>query len=275
LTDWNFDPYLPQHGEGSGARERNPRMARRLIVLIMVIVFTIGAWSVVRVASSKVSQTQSYLAGYQWCCDTHDVSGQWSVPLPTNNPAGRHGLRNESIWVGVQGPTGQFFLQAGTIDETIGTLDEFAAFWSDPEVGFHPQYLGSVSGGDRVSVRLHKVGPAWEVTLVDFTHDQHFSKDVVRLPSADDDIAQWFEEDPIDVLGHGRQIEAPFAYTTDPSFSALLVNGQLLTDDTSLSAQTFISSRHTLVYPSAFRRGSFTVLQCPERNGACAKGAGH
>ena len=274
MTDWNFDPYLPQHDWGGGARRRDPRIGRRLIVLVLVIVLTIGAWSVVRVASSQSTPSQSYLAGYQWCCNAHDVSGQWIVPVPTHVRAASHGVRNESIWIGVQGPTGQFFLQAGTIDETIGSFDEFEAFWSDPEVGFHPQYLGNVFAGDHVSVRLHKVGSTWVVTFLDVTSSLHFDKDVVRLPSPADDIAQWFEEDPIDVVGHGRQVEAPFAYTNDPTFSQLLVNGQLLTGNSSMSAQTFISSRHTLVYPTPFRDGSFTLLQCPERNGTCNGGSG-
>ncbi len=244
-------------------------MARRLIVLVMVIVLTLGAWSVVRVASSQPTTSQSYLAGYQWCCNAHDVSGRWTVPLQTHTPKGQRGLRNESIWVGVQGPTGQFFLQAGTITETYGYATQYEGFWSDPEVGFHPQYLGNVSGEDVVSVRLHKVGANWVVTLVDLTHQQRFTKVISHLPSPAGDIAQWFEEDPIDVVGHGRQVEAPFAYTTDPTFYGLFVNGQQLTDNNSMSAQTFISSRHTLVYPTPFRDGTFTLLQCPEHRGQC------
>ena len=181
-----------------------------------------------------------------------DVRADWQVPQITDGSSDAHA----STWIGVQDPEGDF-IQIGTTEDESSGIRRYTAFWSDPVVGFHPQFILAVRPGDEVSARLAKDPEGWTGTIQDRT-----TGSTVRVPSsvhyaraAAMQRSEWVQEDP---ATQGGTVDLPYPLMTPVTFSALEVDGKVpdLTHD---EGTALASPNGEVLVPSAVRDDSFTM----------------
>ncbi|MGC8487583.1 MAG: G1 family glutamic endopeptidase [Clostridia bacterium] len=199
------------------------------------------------------------------------VSASWTVPQLQASPANSVA----ASWVGlggVIGPTTQGLLQAGTIEEYVGTTPEYMAFVED-----YPNpviYLSKVSAkdaivpGDTVTVTVAYANGAGSVTVSDTTQNWTSVTPISgsSFPQPNNQSAEWIMEDP--ECGHSLCTFAnvsPTAFTSvmdtasvyptsRTPLETMLVKGR--TDEVSISPTTIGSATS-----STGNYNSFTITQ--------------
>jgi hypothetical protein len=194
--------------------------------------------------------------GYSWWDGPVDrVSAWWAVPaISSASPAG-----HASTWVGAQNPAGGYpFIQLGVTEDTSGPGGaQYHAFWSDTSVGFHPQYLGAVEAGDRLSVAMARVGRGWRLTVRDATRRRTMSRVVPYGKGAAFAQAEWLQEDPTAATAVATDL--PYPRMGQEHFHGVRVNGQVPRLDLG-NGQALIATGGTVLVPTAFRHDSFAMV---------------
>jgi hypothetical protein len=192
--------------------------------------------------------------GYHVLGPVTELSAEWSVPQITGGPSVAHA----ATWIGVQDPHGGFFQIGTTEDEWFGA-PIYSGFWSDPDVGFHAQFMLSVTPGDEISVRLTEGTNGWSGTVEDATSDKTASVPAFVHYGAGSamQFSEWVQEDPGLADGAGDE---PYPETTQVTFTDLQVNDEApamtLNDATALD-----SPNGVVLVPSAVQSDSFSMEQ--------------
>jgi len=190
-----------------------------------------------------------------------DISAEWTVPqILIYGSAHNEGA---STWIAVADEAGDF-LQIGTIENELPAASLFgsyyyAAFWSDPSVGFVPQVLPlSVVPGNLISVRLSQNKSGWSLSIDDLTSGTSSAASVSIYPRGVDlQEALWIQEDPAN-NSVSPPIDVLYPDTTPVSFSNLEVNHSppnLSYDD----AQALGSPNGIVLLPGPIESDGFTL----------------
>jgi hypothetical protein len=155
-------------------------------------------------------------AGYAERRPTTSVSASWVVPRASSTVAVANA--SDSTWVSVQNVDGAF-IQVGTVWLPIdfARVNQYEAFWSSTQLGFHPKRLISVFPGDRVTASISQAPDGWEVAIHDLTTNA--KSDFVTRYSANDlmDDATWSQEDPV-TIRQGVFFNDPYPQLTPVNF---------------------------------------------------------
>ncbi|HEV3212198.1 MAG TPA: G1 family glutamic endopeptidase [Acidimicrobiales bacterium] len=259
LTEWGGleDPMVdlwhttPEPGAPRGWLRTHPGVfAYGVVAVVTCVVLSTVAIAVNDPPSSHAAVPPNQ-AGYLWCCNVHDVSAAWDVPLLVH-PA-REGA--EAVWIGAQTQDGTFFLQVGTNEYVSRHSSQYQAFWSDGPLNGAPQGMGALEPGDEVQARLAHGHRGWNVTFSDatqgWTHRVHVAYDV----SAVDALAEWIEEDPVAVDPHGSTLFR-MAATKGTLVSDLRVNGEPPLPS-AIQPESFVDAAGTRFSPTALVDNAF------------------
>lgn len=203
--------------------------------------------------------------GYHASGSVTDLSADWLVPQITRELTDAHA----STWIGAQDPEGDFIQIGTTEDESFG-MTRYSAFWSDPVVGFHPQFILSVSSGDEMSAHLAKVTDGWSGTIEDMTTGQtsrvppstHYAEGSAMQRS------EWVQEDP---ATQGGTVDEPYPNMTQVTFTALEVDDKAPTP-TFNDATALASPNGVVLVPSVVRNDSFGLEQGTAPQGQYLRG---
>lgn len=201
---------LPQPGTDPPARHRRLWAARVVIAVLIAIGAADGVALALggspgspkpvsaipnapKPASAVPNAPITGFGGYHVLGPVTEVSADWLVPQITGGPSVAHA----ATWIGVQDPEGDFFQIGITEDNWFGT-PSYSGFWSDPDVGFHAQFMLSVAPGDQISVRLTQGTNGWSGTLEDATSGQTTSVPASVHYGAGSamQFSEWVQEDP-------------------------------------------------------------------------------
>jgi hypothetical protein len=193
--------------------------------------------------------------GYVWLGDVSEVGANWSVPIVDATSK----QSDASTWIGVQPEAGGApFIQVGTLEEAERPgHDHYNAFWSDSQVGFHPQLLGPVFPGDVVSAQMVQVDSGWQLTLRDL--GAHRTYDITVPYGADQKLtqAEWTQEDPSPSLV--TPVDLPYPKMSNVSFDDVQVNNT--TPSLNLRyGQILMASGGTILVPGPFQNDEFSLL---------------
>lgn len=225
------------------------------LTLLLVLILTLGIIGL----PAPASPTQSVFpgtgfGGYRWSSgQVTQVSAQWRVPrILSTSPPG-----DASTWIGAQNQTGPPFIQLGTTENGIDLpTPRYAAFWSDPDVDFHPQYFGTVEPGDLVSAELVRSTAGWKLTFRDITQTTTKSKTIRYGVDGSYDQSEWFQEDPSPSNVTAKDL--PYPETSPVQFEDLRVDGRTpalhLAD-----GQVMLANGGISLAPSAEDNGSFSL----------------
>jgi hypothetical protein len=198
--------------------------------------------------------------GYHLSGSVTDLSAGWLVPRITGGPSDAHA----STWIGVQDSKSDF-IQIGTIEDDWAGMRRYSAFWSDPDVGFHPQSILSVSPGDEVSARLSEGSGGWSGRIEDVTKGRtstvpasiHYAKGSAMQ------LSEWVQEDP-SILG--GTVDESYPTTTQVTFTDLRVDNKAPAL-TPKDATALASPNGVVLVPSVVQGDGFSFEQGTQTQG--------
>jgi hypothetical protein len=209
-----------EHGSTRAWLRAHPgTLAYGVVALVLCVVLSAVAIAITRPTVSHAAVPPNQ-AGYLWCCNVHDVSASWDVPLLVH-PASEGA---EAVWIGAQTQDGSFFLQVGTNEYVTQSSSLYQAFWSDGPLNGLPQDMGTLAPGDEVRAKLVHGHRGWTVTFTDATLGWTHTVHVPYNPTSANALAEWIEEDPVAIDPHGSRLFR-MAATRGTVVSDLLVNG--------------------------------------------------
>jgi len=125
--------------------------------------------------------------------DFTGVSGQWTVPTVTATASDQY----SSSWIGVDGSTNQWLLQAGTEQDSLDGSTEYYAWYEviTPGNSAPEQLIGLVSPGDHMVASISEQSAGnWTVSIADATSAQSTVEPVAY--GGPGSSAEWIEEAP-------------------------------------------------------------------------------
>jgi hypothetical protein len=235
---------------------RHPRVSRYAVAAVLL-----GGLSVAVASSTgnwvpSTSGLPPNQAGYLWCCGATEVAATWEVPqlMPASVQSA------EGVWIGLQTPSGKFFLQVGTQDNWTDASPVYEGFWSSGPLKGTPESLGTVHPGDVVSAELAlSAYSRWEITFADLTEHWTHTHAVSLSANYARALAEWIEEDPAEVVPYEKAQLFVMAKTGGTRMSGLRVNGNVpgLFD---LQPETFVDGSNTTFSPSRIANDSFRFV---------------
>lgn len=211
-----------------------------------------GGWTTDHPVASTPLVPITGFGGYDVFGAVGEVSADWVVPRIVGGPVSSYA----STWIGVQARDGRF-LQIGTTEDRWGGSTDYQAFWSDPDVGFEPQFLLVLRPGDEVSAQLTEGPDGWLGTLRDDTTGR-----LAAVPAgvhygvgSDMNLAEWVQEDP--EAGPGAPTDEPYPAMGRVTFTSLQVDGHQ-PDLTGDEATALASPNGVTLIPTPPRQDSFT-----------------
>jgi len=194
----------------------------------------------------------SGFGGYFARGSVDDLGAHWRVPMITGVSDDAHA----STWIGVQDHEGDF-LQIGTTEDESSGRTAYSAFWSDPVVGFHPQFILTVSPGDEIAAELVEDPGGWSGTLDDMTTGRRarVPSSIRYAPRSAMQLSDWVQEDP---ATDGGIVDLPYPTMTQVTFTDLRVDRGTPTlpfDDGTAMA----SPNGVVLVPGVERNDGFTM----------------
>jgi hypothetical protein len=187
-----------------------------------------------------------------------EVSGNWTVPVPTQHKAGQ--AEYSSDWVGVGGGCvdagctigDTTLIQTGTEQDVSKSGAKSYLAWYEliplPEIQITTM---TVHGGDTMHADVAEVVPGsnlWSITIKDVTTGQSFS---IQTPySSSHATAEWIEERPT-LISTGGTTLAPLPRLTQPRFDLATANGAPAALNASEEIQMVTSGGAILTRPSS------------------------
>ena len=234
-------------------------MSRRSIPLVMLATLTVLTVVALVVSVSQSAGHQNPFGaplygfgGYRIHQPTTEIGAQWRVPAidPSSPP---HSAA--STWIAVANSQRQF-IQVGTVEITYGAIAEYAVFWSDVKVGFHPQFVGIAHSGNLIKFKMVQTSRGWRLDFNNVTIHAYPRTIVVPYGQGSTfDSAQWIQEDPTegDVSDH-----VPYPTMVAPTFRHVTLNGATprLREKDGLVLAT---ANGVILVPTPVHHGQFTL----------------
>ena len=222
-----------------------------MVILTTLVILTVWAMALSLNASSAspVGGAQFGFGGYRIQAHTTEIGAQWSVPtiLGGSNTGGA------STWIAAQNDQRQF-IQIGTLENALGDQAVYSVFWSDVEVGFHPQVMTAVSSGDTIKFGMVQTSQGWRLSYDDVTEHEHHSFLVAYGGGSTFDSAQWFQEDP--TVG-GVAVHVAYPVMAAPTFTHVTLNDVAPRLEVK-NGQVLMTANGVYLVPTAFSDDHFT-----------------
>ncbi len=184
-----------------------------------------------------------------------EIGGSCKVPkILQSSPAGL-----AATWIGAQNGNSDF-IQLGVVEERISILASFNlyyVFWSDRDLGYHPQRIGIVSAGDQMAFKMTESAAGWNLSYTDETTGSSHSLNTSYGSGVGFNYAEWTQEDP----SKNAQVASNLSYaaTSPISFTSLTINGSP-PPITPLDAQTLADHwTDTYLVPTPFANDGFEI----------------
>ncbi len=184
--------------------------------------------------------------------DFTGVSGQWTVPTVTATASDQY----SSSWIGVDGSTNQWLLQAGTEQDSLDGSTEYYAWYEviTPGNSAPEQLIGLVSPGDHMVASISEQSAGnWTVSIADATSAQSTVEPVAY--GGPGSSAEWIEEAP----SAGGSSPLPLANFGAVTFSGI---GASASDPATanLNAVSMVDSAGDVIaYPGNVSGSSFLI----------------
>jgi hypothetical protein len=192
--------------------------------------------------------------GYNWQGKVRQISAQWHVPtIAPTSPAG-----HASTWVGAQSADGSApFIQLGTTEDLFSSdSPEYAGFWSDSHVGYHPQFIFNVKAGDLISSDMTRVPSGWQLVFDDETKNRSTTLTIHYGSTGTYNQGEWLQEDPTSGLVSATDL--PYPDMSLVTFDHLRVNGTSPSLTLLGGGQAMLASGGTFLVPSAVHDDAFS-----------------
>jgi hypothetical protein len=234
-----------------GMERKKLRLASLAVSVLLVAGFSVVALPA-QAGRTSTAFPGTGFGGYRWMNGpVTQISAQWRVPriLPTSSQG------SASTWIGAQNQDGPPFIQLGTVENKFDLfVPTYSAFWSDPDVGFHPQNFGAVGAGDLVSAELIRMSSGWRLTFRDITRSTTKSRVVKYGLTGSYDQGEWLQEDPSP--SDLSKIDLPYPKTSLVEFEDLRVDGDVPKLDLA-DGQVMLANGGAFLVPSRVTDGTF------------------
>jgi Peptidase A4 family len=191
--------------------------------------------------------------GYSVTGTVHAISASWRVPKILRGS--KFGIA--ATWIGVQNAS-RDFIQIGVneLSYSAGRAG-YELFWSDTAKNFHPQSLGSVSGGQLLNVSMTQDKSGWRLRLRSGTKKLYelISKQIDYDPGAAFTRSEWIQENPAPSMIAAR--DSPYPKIANATFQDVKVNGRV-PHLTLSDGQVLIASNGAIRVPTSFQNDSFS-----------------
>jgi Peptidase A4 family len=186
----------------------------------------------------------------------HSISGDWTVPTPTQHTAGQEG--SSSDWIGIGGGCidanctvgDNTLIQTGTEQDVDASGNASYSAWYElipaPSLGINMM----VGAGDHMHADISEVvsgANVWKITLQDVTRNESFTTTVPY--SSTHATAEWIEETPL-LIGTNAGLAA-LPNLTKTAFTSGKVNGASAGLNSSEEIQLTDSNGNVIGSPSA------------------------
>jgi hypothetical protein len=161
-----------------------------------------------------------------------------------------------ATWIGAQNERNDVFIQLGILENASKySPDSYTAFWSDTAKGFRPQFLGTLSAGDQISVDMTRTTKGWTVKFVDKAAKLSAVRQIDYGAGKVFNVGEWIQEDP--APGNITAVDLTYPNVANVKIDRVRINGHA-PDLRRRDAQVLIAKGGIIRVPTKFHSDSFS-----------------